>query len=141
MSALFEEPPSAAKDPEFVRRAADHPHLDLGNIRKELLSPRNSRSLQFMVLKLAANSGNQPISSAAVKGGLVLAGHSRCASATRRPCYLRATASCSMDRRTSFITPSMRPRRSSGSSSPLCRSGTCERWTRAMPTISPHRRY
>ena len=53
VSALFDEMPGAAKDPEFVRRAANHPRLDLGSIRKELLSPRDARGLQFMVLKLA----------------------------------------------------------------------------------------
>lgn len=76
VSALFDEMPGAAKDPEFVRRAANHPRLDLGSIRKELLSPRDARGLQFMVLKLApkATSGNQPISSASLKGGLVMEG-------------------------------------------------------------------
>lgn len=76
VSALFDEVPGAARDPEFVRRAANHPHLDLGSIRKELLSPRDARGLQFMVLKLApqATSGNQPISSASLKGGLVMQG-------------------------------------------------------------------
>lgn len=76
VSALFDEPPAAARDPEFVRRAADHARLDLGSIRKELLSPRDSRALQFMVLDLSphATSGGQPISYASQKGGLVLQG-------------------------------------------------------------------
>ena len=76
VSALFDEQPSDAGDPGFVRRSANHAHLDLGNIRKELLSGRDTSGLQFMVLHLGPNadSGNQPISYAAEKGGVVLEG-------------------------------------------------------------------
>lgn len=76
VSALFDEPPAAVKDPEFVRRAANHPHLDLGSLRKELLSPRDQRTLQFMMLELdpLATTGDKPVSYAALKGGMVLEG-------------------------------------------------------------------
>ena len=76
VSALFDEMPAAVKDPEFVRRAANHPLLDLGSMRKELLSPRDQRTLQFMVLELDphATTGDKPVSYAALKGGMVLEG-------------------------------------------------------------------
>ena len=76
VSSLFDEMPAATKDPDFVRRAANHPLLDLGSLRKKLLSPRDHRPLQFMVLELEpfATSGDKPVSYAAVKGGMVVEG-------------------------------------------------------------------
>jgi transcriptional regulator with XRE-family HTH domain len=77
ISALFE----SAGEPEgvdFVRRAAGRPILDLGPelLVKQLLSPPNARSLQFMKLIIppGGGSGMAPIGYPSEKGGLVMEG-------------------------------------------------------------------
>jgi transcriptional regulator with XRE-family HTH domain len=76
ISALFAETPPAPKDPAFVRRADQRPWLDLGYISKELLSPGGPQQLKFMILHVPArgDSGAQPMSYPAEKGGMVLEG-------------------------------------------------------------------
>ena len=76
ISALFEEPVHPAGDPAFVRRAAHRPWLDLGHIRKELLSPGGPQNLRFMILHVPpfGDSGAQPLSYPAEKGGMLLEG-------------------------------------------------------------------
>jgi len=76
MSALFPESEAALTDPSFVRRHKRHPILDLGYLRKELLSSGSPHNLQMFVLHVPPNgsSGTQPLSYPAEKGGLVLEG-------------------------------------------------------------------
>lgn len=63
-------------DPAFVRRAADRPLIDLGNLRKELLTSGGNHNLQIMLLTLdpGGHSGAKALSYPAEKGGLVLQG-------------------------------------------------------------------
>ncbi|SDR63462.1 transcriptional regulator, XRE family with cupin sensor [Rhizobiales bacterium GAS113] len=77
ISALFEN----AGEPDgvdFVRRADGRPILDLGPqlLVKQLLSPANARSLQFMMLIIppGGGSGTAPIGYPSEKGGLVIEG-------------------------------------------------------------------
>ena len=75
ISALFEEPRSPAQDAAFVRRADDRPWLDLGDLKKELLSPGGPQSLKFMILHIPPfASSDKPMSYPAEKGGMVLEG-------------------------------------------------------------------
>ncbi|MCC7271089.1 MAG: cupin domain-containing protein [Alphaproteobacteria bacterium] len=80
LSALFaeDEPPSSAGDPEFVRRAARRPRLDLGPelVVKELLSSAAAVNMQFMVLNIppGGGSGESVLMYPAEKAGLVLEG-------------------------------------------------------------------
>jgi len=76
-SALFEPPGSKSTgDPDFVRRAADHPFLDLGFCTKELLTAGGQHNIQLMILHVppGGNSGPQPVAYPAEKGGLMLEG-------------------------------------------------------------------
>lgn len=63
-------------DPPFVRRRAQRPIIDLGNLHKELLTPPNRQHLQIMILRLdpGRESGGRALSYPAEKGGLVLSG-------------------------------------------------------------------
>ena len=75
ISALFEEPRAAPRDAAFVRRADHRPWLDLGYLKKELLSPGGPQSLKFMILHIPPfGSSDKPMSYPAEKGGLVLEG-------------------------------------------------------------------
>jgi transcriptional regulator with XRE-family HTH domain len=77
ISALFESA-SEANGVDFVRRGAGRPLLDLGpeHLVKQLLSPPNARSLQFMMLVVppGGGSGTAPIGYPSEKGGLVMEG-------------------------------------------------------------------
>lgn len=63
-------------DPDFVRRQENRPHLDLGSLKKELLTAGGNHHLQIMILKIEAGgeSGNTALSYPAEKGGLILSG-------------------------------------------------------------------
>ena len=63
-------------DPDFVRRKENRSHLDLGLLKKELLTAGGNHHLQIMILKIEAGgeSGNTALSYPAEKGGLVLSG-------------------------------------------------------------------
>jgi transcriptional regulator with XRE-family HTH domain len=75
ISALFEEPRAVPQDAAFVRRAANRPWLDLGYLKKELLSPGGPQSLKFMILHIPPlGSSDKPMSYPAEKGGMVLEG-------------------------------------------------------------------
>jgi len=76
VSELFEDAEPAVADPTFVRRADRRGWLELGYLRKELLSPRKPETLQFMILHIppGGTSGGQPLSYPAEKGGMVLEG-------------------------------------------------------------------
>lgn len=81
LSALFEDEQSDGDplyDPKFVRRAHHRPRLDLGpqHMVKELLSPSIAQDLQFMMLILppGGNSGDQALSYACEKAGMVIEG-------------------------------------------------------------------
>ena len=76
VSALFEEVPATAVDPNFVRRANQRPKLDLGYLSKELLSSGTPYNLQLMILHLppGGSSGERPLSYPAEKAGLILEG-------------------------------------------------------------------
>ncbi len=75
ISALFEEPRPVPQDAAFVRRADHRPWLDLGYLKKELLSPGGPQSLKFMILHIPPfGSSDKPMSYPAEKGGLVLEG-------------------------------------------------------------------
>lgn len=62
--------------PQFVRRRENRPKIDLGTLRKELLTPPNQQHLQIMILHLepGGESGSHALSYPAEKGGLVLSG-------------------------------------------------------------------
>lgn len=76
LSALFDEAGGAAGDPAFVRRQGARPVIELGVLRKELLSAGGAHHLQMMILHIdvGASSGDQPFSYPAEKGGLILSG-------------------------------------------------------------------
>lgn len=79
MQELFGEDPVAApetSDPNFVRRRANRPMIDLGTLHKELLTPTDQRHLQIMILRMdpGGESGGKALSYPAEKGGLVLSG-------------------------------------------------------------------
>lgn len=63
-------------DPQFVRRRAQRPVIDLGILHKELLTPPGRQHLQIMILRLepGGESGGKALSYPAEKGGLVLSG-------------------------------------------------------------------
>lgn len=63
-------------DPSFVRRKENRPQIDLGPLKKELLTSGGNHNLQIMILKIEAGgeSGNTALSYPAEKGGLVLSG-------------------------------------------------------------------
>lgn len=76
LSALFAESRPLAADPEFVRRAGKRPMLELGHLRKELISSGSAHNLQIMILHIdpGGSSGATPLSYPAEKGGMVLSG-------------------------------------------------------------------
>ncbi len=80
VSAVFRDvAPTHAEDPaepDFVRRADQRPLLELGALRKELLTSSGHHSLQMMVLHInpGGHSGNTALSYPAEKGGMVLSG-------------------------------------------------------------------
>jgi transcriptional regulator with XRE-family HTH domain len=78
LSALFEDREQVPGDPDFVRRAARRPRLNVGPklLEKELLSSSIAQNLQFMILHLppGGSSGDQMLSYSAEKAGFVLEG-------------------------------------------------------------------
>jgi transcriptional regulator with XRE-family HTH domain len=76
VSELFDDTEQRPADPDFVRRADRRGWLELGYLRKELLSPGKPDNLQFMILHIppGGTSGGQPLSYPAEKGGMVLEG-------------------------------------------------------------------
>lgn len=71
--------PDAARpavDPPYIRRGADRPVIQLGSLRKEMLSSSERHNLQLMILKLepGGESGGRAMSYPTEKGGLVLKG-------------------------------------------------------------------
>lgn len=67
---------SDPEEADFVRRADQRPVLELGTLRKELLTSRGHHNLQMMILHInpGEHSGNTAISYPAEKGGMVLSG-------------------------------------------------------------------
>ncbi len=79
MQELFGETPPAEQtdaDPPFVRRRENRPVINLGMIRKELMTPADRQNLQLMILKIdpGGESGGRALSYPAEKGGVVLSG-------------------------------------------------------------------
>lgn len=74
MSELFDDAPRAQADPAFVCRAGHRPQLDLGYLRKELLSHSKPGHLQLMVLVLPPGAASGTLATPHEKGGLVLEG-------------------------------------------------------------------
>ncbi len=76
LAELFASTPEARPDPPYVRRAANRPWLEFGEMSKELLSPGDAPGLQFMILHIPprGSSGSRPMLHPAQKGGLVLEG-------------------------------------------------------------------
>lgn len=67
---------SAETDLDFVRRADQRPFLELGTLRKELLTSSGHHNLQIMILHIqpGGSSGITALSYTAEKGGMVLSG-------------------------------------------------------------------
>lgn len=63
-------------DPGFVRRVENRPEINLGSLKKELLTSGGRHNLQIMILKFepGGQSGGRALSYPAEKGGLVLQG-------------------------------------------------------------------
>lgn len=63
-------------DPGFVRRAENRPEINLGQLKKELLTSGGRHNLQIMILRFepGGQSGGRALSYPAEKGGLVLQG-------------------------------------------------------------------
>lgn len=95
---LSEPQKGPSEDPDFVRRAADRAVIDLGHMRKELLTSSGRQNLQIMLLKIEAggHSGGSALSYPAEKGGLVLSGEV-VLSVNGRQAVLRAGDSFSFD--------------------------------------------
>lgn len=76
LSELFDDAQPRPADPPFVRRVDRRGWLELGYIRKELLSPVIPNHMQFMILHIPprGTSGDQPLSYPAEKGGMVMRG-------------------------------------------------------------------
>lgn len=76
VNVLFGEVERGGADTEFVTRAGQRPSLNLGGVRKELLSGGGAHNLQMMILHIepGGSSGDAPISYPAEKGGMVLQG-------------------------------------------------------------------
>jgi len=68
--------PESGGDPSFVRRVENRPEINLGSLRKELLTSGGRHNLQIMILKFepGGQSGGRALSYPAEKGGLVLQG-------------------------------------------------------------------
>lgn len=80
MQELFGEAkdePSDSAEPEFVRRRKNRPVIDLGALRKELLTPTDRRNLQIIIIHIepGGETGGHALSYPAEKGGLVLSGN------------------------------------------------------------------
>ena len=75
LSVLFDESKHPGNDPSFVRRADERPVLDLGTMRKELITHSGVYNTEIMILHIdpGASSGGK-ISYSAEKGGIVLSG-------------------------------------------------------------------
>lgn len=75
---LFADAPVAVGDaePDFVRRKESRPVIELGTLRKELLTPTDKRHLQLMIIHIdpGGHSGGRALSYPAEKGGVVLSG-------------------------------------------------------------------
>ena len=77
LQTVFNDDPAAASDdPPFLRRAEKRPHLDLGALKKELLTSGGNHNLQIMILTIApgGSSGATTLSYPAEKGGFVMEG-------------------------------------------------------------------
>lgn len=77
MSELFSvEKKEYQSHPKFVFRKNTHPVIDLGDIRKELLSGRGQTKLQIMLISVdpGASSGGAILNYEAQKGGIVMEG-------------------------------------------------------------------
>lgn len=61
---------------DFVRRGNNRPVIELGTLRKELLTPTDKRHLQIMIIHIepGGESGGRALSYPAEKGGVVLSG-------------------------------------------------------------------
>ncbi|WP_395015041.1 helix-turn-helix domain-containing protein [Dongia sp.] len=81
MSALLEDAPSGhAEDPSFVRRLGDRPHFNVGPhaLAKQLLSPRDTQGLQFMLIAFPPGAKSEEVvMGVGEKAGLVLKGKIR----------------------------------------------------------------
>lgn len=79
MQDLFGDTPEEVDDtvdPDFIRRRANRPVIDLGAVRKELLTPSDRHNLQVMIVHIepGGHSGGKSLSYPAEKGGVVLSG-------------------------------------------------------------------
>ncbi|MDP3342484.1 helix-turn-helix domain-containing protein [Frigidibacter sp.] len=79
MQDLFGDAPAAGtpdSDPPFVRRRENRPVINLGSIRKELMTPPDRQNLQLMILRIepGGESGGRALSYPAEKGGFVMSG-------------------------------------------------------------------
>jgi len=74
MADLFAETPVSQADPDFVCRADSRPQLELGYVRKELLSRTKPGGLQLMILILPPHSASGTLTTPHEKGGMVLEG-------------------------------------------------------------------
>ena len=80
VSAVFHDvaatPNEDTPGPDFVRRSDQRPVLELGTIRKELLTSKGQHNLQIMILHInpGGHSGKAALSYPAEKGGMVLSG-------------------------------------------------------------------
>jgi transcriptional regulator with XRE-family HTH domain len=64
----------AGADPDFVVRGSDRRVLELGYVRKQLLSPTRQGSTQLMILELPPHAASGELRSPHEKGGLVIEG-------------------------------------------------------------------
>ena len=75
---LFADTPvvPGGSEPDFVRRKENRPVIELGTLRKELLTPTDKRHLQLMIIHIepGGQSGGRALSYPAEKGGVVLSG-------------------------------------------------------------------
>src|SRR5690606_1639571 len=79
LQEMFGESHEAAKpevDPPYIRRLESRPVINLGSLRKELLSSADRHNLQLMILKIdpGGETGGRAMSYPAEKGGMVLKG-------------------------------------------------------------------
>ncbi|WP_204985794.1 helix-turn-helix domain-containing protein [Microvirga pakistanensis] len=68
---------TGSAEPEFVRRRKNRPVIELGALRKELLTPTDQRNMQIMIIHIepGGESGGRALSYPAEKGGLVMSGN------------------------------------------------------------------
>lgn len=80
MQEMFGESDGSASDgagdPTFVRRLQNRPEINLGQLKKELLTSGGRHNLQIMILRFepGGQSGGRALSYPAEKGGLVMQG-------------------------------------------------------------------